>query len=320
MHWYDRHMADDIKAMTAELARDPASLVFLKLGEALRTRGQIEAAARIAASGVVRHPDLASAHDLYARVLIDLGDFERAFHEWTVALELEPRHFAAHKGLGFLCHRWGDVDGAVEHLELALSANPSDASVVQALQRVREAVAPSDDAAAATAPPPPPPPTPPPQPAPREMVVEPTAEVPLEAIVEGIEAVPAEPPAPAGQDRTPWAGLEGGGGRGVLLVDRRGLLLRGELTGAEGREVGEEVAAYLAGAAHEAERTARLLGLGAWRSVLVEGGTGNLLLARPTSETVLLLVRDREMPQGRLTVLADRACRSARHWLGEQRP
>ena len=113
-------MADDIKTMTSELARDPTSLVFLRLGEALRARGQTEPAARIAAAGVVRHPDLPDAHDLYARVLVDLGDFERAYHEWTVVLELDARHFGAHKGVGFLCYRWGDLDGAINHLERAL--------------------------------------------------------------------------------------------------------------------------------------------------------------------------------------------------------
>jgi tetratricopeptide (TPR) repeat protein len=265
-------MADDIKAMTAELARDPGSLVFLKLGEALRARGQIEAATRIAASGVVRHPELAPAHDLYARVLVDQGDFERAYHEWTVALELEPRHFGAHKGLGFLCYRWGDLDGAIEHLELALAADPTDATVVQALQRVREGV----DLAAV--------------------------------------ALPLAPAAAPAGVASPWDALEGGG-HDVLLADRRGLLLAGSVCDREGRNVGEELAAEIAVAAQEADRTARLLDLGEWRSLLVEGETMNLLVSRPTGQTVLLLARDRAVPQGRLAVLAERAAGIARAWL-----
>jgi predicted regulator of Ras-like GTPase activity (Roadblock/LC7/MglB family) len=78
------------------------------------------------------------------------------------------------------------------------------------------------------------------------------------------------------------------------------------------------VAAYLTGVAEEAGRTTRLLDLGAWHSVLVEGQMANMLLARPTEQTVLLLTRDRTVPQGRLGVLADRACRSAHTWLEEQ--
>ncbi len=282
-------MADDIKAMTAELARDPASLVFLRLGEALRTRGQTDSAARIAASGVVRHPDLSAAHDLYARVLIDLGDFERAYHEWTVGLELDPGHLGAHKGLGFLCYRWGDLDGAVEHLEFALAADPTDQTVVQALQRVREGSAPPTEPAAGPDAPPAP--------------EEPRA------------SAPRAPPTPP----TPWEDLEGGGGDGILLVDERGLVLTGSLHAVDGADIAEEVAAHLAGAAQEAERTARLLELGEWRSMLVEGDGGNLLLARPSERTVLLMSRDRSVPQGRLGVLAERASRRARQWLKEQR-
>ena len=37
-------MSDDIRALTAQLAADPASLVFLPLGEALRRRGQLDSA------------------------------------------------------------------------------------------------------------------------------------------------------------------------------------------------------------------------------------------------------------------------------------
>jgi tetratricopeptide (TPR) repeat protein len=290
-------MADDIKAMTAELARDPASLIFLELGEALRTRGQTDAAARIAASGVVRHPDLAATHDLYARVLVDLGDFERAYHEWTVALELEPRHYGAHKGLGFLSYRWGDLDGAVEHLELALAVDPTDPTITQAIERVREGV------------------TVPHAPVEEEAPL-PVEESPVPPVIAAEEEHP-EPSHPS-DDQSPWASLEGGGGQGVLLVDHRGLLLSGGLTNPQGEDVGEAVAAYLTGVAEEAGRTTRLLDLGAWHSVLVEGQMANMLLARPTEQTVLLLTRDRTVPQGRLGVLADRACRSAHTWLEEQ--
>ena len=40
---------EDIRVLTSQLAADPSSLVFLPLGEALRRRGQLEAAEKIAA-------------------------------------------------------------------------------------------------------------------------------------------------------------------------------------------------------------------------------------------------------------------------------
>jgi tetratricopeptide (TPR) repeat protein len=132
-------MVDDLHALRAELARDPESLVFLRLGEMLRVAGEPDAAARVTLDGLHRHPHLADAHDLYARILADVGDLERAGDEWSTALSLAPRHGGAHKGLGFLAFRQRDFEAALEHLELALASDPSDPTVVQALHTVRQA-------------------------------------------------------------------------------------------------------------------------------------------------------------------------------------
>lgn len=134
-------MGRDIKALTSELAREPDSMAFLELGETLRVRKQLTGAAKVVIAGLERHPDSADAHDLYARILVDMGRLPLAFEEWTEALEQDERHLGARKGLGFLSYRWGDLDGALEHLELALAADPMDGSVVQALRVVREAAA-----------------------------------------------------------------------------------------------------------------------------------------------------------------------------------
>ena len=88
-------MADDIRAMTAELAADPASLVFLDLAEALRRRGQLDAAQTVTRNGLARYPELASAHDLAARIFVDRGDLDRAFESWVTALKHDPALLAA---------------------------------------------------------------------------------------------------------------------------------------------------------------------------------------------------------------------------------
>jgi len=64
-------VTDDIRALTTRLADEPGSLAFLELAEALRRRGQIEAAHKVARGGLARYPGLADAHDLMARVLSD---------------------------------------------------------------------------------------------------------------------------------------------------------------------------------------------------------------------------------------------------------
>ena len=133
-------MADDIRALTAELARDPDSLAFLELGETLRARGRVDAAATVARTGLERHPQDPEGHDLYARILADAGNPEAARETWEVVLTLAPRHPGALKGLAYLAYRAGDPVGALELLETALSVDPSDPSVVQALQTVRIAI------------------------------------------------------------------------------------------------------------------------------------------------------------------------------------
>ena len=109
-------MIDEIRAWTAELAADPSSLIFLRLGEALRRRSQIEAALKVAVAGLTRYPHLPDAHDLYARILSDAGDLERAFDEWDMTLRLAPTHAGALKGIGFLYFRAGENELALQHL------------------------------------------------------------------------------------------------------------------------------------------------------------------------------------------------------------
>jgi len=126
-------MADDVKKLSAELAQDPDSLVFLRLAELLRLKGQVDAAHRVALTGLERHPHLADAHDLYARILADKHDFERAFDEWDMALRIAPDHVGALKGLAFLYFKVGDVQQAAAHLEAARRVAPDDPGITQAL-------------------------------------------------------------------------------------------------------------------------------------------------------------------------------------------
>ncbi|MEP6992846.1 MAG: roadblock/LC7 domain-containing protein [bacterium] len=125
--------------MSEELANDPGSRVFVPLGEALRLQGQRDLALKITLRGLERHPHLADAHDLLARVYADGGDLERAFDEWDMVLRLSAGHLGALKGMGFICfhrERFGDAE---RYLSAAAASDPDDAQVASALGHVRTA-------------------------------------------------------------------------------------------------------------------------------------------------------------------------------------
>jgi len=269
-------MPDEIKTLSSQLAQDPDSLVFLRLGELLRHKGQLDTAHRVALTGLERHPHLPDAHDLYARILADKHDYERAFDEWDMALRIAPDHVGALKGLAFLYFKVGDVQQAAAHLEAAQRVAPDDPGVAQALAMARG-----------------------------------------EGGAEAGTVAESEPIAPAAQpmeEARVFAGLEGAQ-EGLLLLDASGRVLGGALKDPAGRDVTDAVAAYLAGVSQEAARTVKLLGLGKWTGLAAEGRLGHVHLAPPSSDALLLVVRDRAVPMGRLAIIAQRAALAARRWL-----
>lgn len=231
---------------------------FLDLGERLRQRGQLEAALSVALAGATRFPALAEVHDLIGRIRVDQADDEGARSAWHATLECDSQHTGARKGLAFLAFRRRDFADAERHLEAAAAADPRDASILAALDRVR-AVRPS------SAP----------------------------------ETIDFDDPT-----------------AGLLLLDSQGLRLAGGLGPDRDESVADAAAAGSAGAAREAERTARLLGLGTWHHLLIESDKGRLALLPVTPTTILLVRRPPTAPVGRLLTFAARAVHAARSWLG----
>lgn len=254
-------MTDDIRSLTARLAADPGSLVFLPLAEALRRRGQLDAALVVAQGGVRQYPQLADAHDLMARIRTDRGEGDLAFDAWTEALRHDPGHVGALRGLAYLAFRTGDTARAERHLRTALAAVPDDPATLAALQRVRS--------------------------------------VPVAAA--------------AGEASTPLAAP--GETAATLLADGQGRRLAGSVRTARGEDVSEPLAAEAAGVGREAERTARLLELGEWRSLNVECEDGQLHFVAPAPDLVLVAMADPGTPAGRLAIVAERAAAAARRWL-----
>lgn len=298
-------MSDDIRTMTAELAANVGSLVFLELAEALRRRGQYEAAYKIARTGIIRYPELVAAYELCARIQVDQGRVEDAFESWADALRIDPENAGAHKGIGFLYHRAGDAARAVEHLERAAVADPGDRGIRTALARVRAAL-------------PAVPPMAEPLAAPIVAVVPPSL-APVLVVADADRPDRSPPPAAIGVPALPSAAATPDGfpdiGDATLLADVNGLRLGGGIRSGCGEDVSDAVAAQLGGVAREAGRMARLLALGAWQSVSAESAEGNLHLLAPTEDTILLTLRPPGVPTARLAIVSERAAAAARIWL-----
>jgi tetratricopeptide (TPR) repeat protein len=271
-------VTDDIQSLTARLAEEPSSLAFLELGEALRRRGQLEAAYKVARGGLVRYPTLADAHDLVARILGDQGDLAGAFDAWVEALRFDPMRIGALKGIGFLYFRAGDVPAALDHLQRAAEVDPDDESIIQAVARIRQSTQPEP---------------------------------------QGPPNAPSNDYAPELPALSGNAQRSENGDHGSMLVDGTGLRLSGTVLGPGKEDLGDRVAAELAGVSKEAARTSRLLGLGTWHSIAVEAPEANLFLVAPTPDTLLLAVRESSLPMARLALVADRAAREAREWLAQ---
>jgi len=276
-------VAEEIRALSAQYAADPSSLVFLRLGEVLRAHGQTDSALKVVLQGLSRYPHLPEAHDLHARILVDQRDFAGAFDEWDMVLRLVPHHVGAHKGIGFLYYRAGEMDRALYHLRAAAELDPEDAGLHAAVERVAGG---------------------------EEIWETPMPEAPT-------DQAPHRPAADRRVDN-PFADLPGGSD-GLLLADQNGLPLGGGSRTLEGEDVSEQAAAALASIAREAARAARLLAMGEWSHLSVECADVSACILNPTADSTLLAVIDAGTPGGQLAFVADRAAKSARAWLERQR-
>jgi predicted regulator of Ras-like GTPase activity (Roadblock/LC7/MglB family) len=301
-------MPDEIRRLSDELARDPSSLVFLQLADALRRRGSVDHALKIALRGLERHPYLADAHDVLARIHADRGDLVGAADEWSMALRFDPTNVSARKGLGFLDFRRGDLERAEERLRDAVTTT-DDPTVGAALHRVRDALTARRAREAPAAP---------------ATITPPRADVAAarSAFTEGDgQSPPGEPkasmrPAPAMHGaRALFAPLLGESEQTALLLDHDGLVLAGAYVDSDGRDVAEEIGAELAGVSTEAERAMRHLKLGAWTSIVVESDAAYVALTPAPRDALVLVAASHATPVGLVRVLLDRALAVSRDFL-----
>jgi tetratricopeptide (TPR) repeat protein len=297
--------SDDIRRWSDELAGNPASMVFLPLGEALRTRGQLDVAYRVAVRGLERHPYDADAHDLLARVCLDRGETERAVDEWGAALRCVPSHIGALKGIGFVSFRQGNLADAERYLAQAAALNTDDEGLASALARVRDSLQPPPTNGTSATPP-----------ATEDL---PPEDAPEDEIASAIEppVVDTEAHAFDGDPRMLFADLIGIADQAALLLDGDGLVMAGQYVIADGHDVGAEVGAALTGVSDEAKRAMRHLPLGDWRTIVFETQAATVAMApgeRDGSGLVLVAAAP-TVPSGLVRRALERVAARAQRWM-----
>ena len=276
-------MSDDIRRLSEELARDPSSMVFLQLGEALRRGAQLDLALRVASRGVERHSGNADAHDLLARVRVDRGDLAEATAEWEAVLRLAPDHVGARKGLGYVLYKQHRLEEAEHHLGLA--AEHGDAAVETALRMVRRLVRYTNGAPAGSAP--------------------------------NGERFAAAGRRVEDEARCLFAEILGDGQQTALLLDGDGLVTAGAYVTADGEDVAQDIGAALTGVRDEADRTVKHLQLGAWRAVVYETEVATIALGPVLEDSLALVAAARTLPLGLVRRVLDRCVQRAEAWLTE---
>jgi predicted regulator of Ras-like GTPase activity (Roadblock/LC7/MglB family) len=297
-------MADEIRRLSDELARDPGSMAFLPLAEALRRRGQTDLALKVTLRGLERHPHNADAHDLLARIAVDQGDLQRAFDEWDMVLRFAPSHVGARKGMGFVCFQQGRTAEAERYLSEAAAGDPEDQTIATALANIRAGTAPPPPSAAAS---------------------QPRAAMPVAPRPDGSAPAPTAtdtahvpiPPMPKPSPRTLFADLIGDAEQTVLLLDKDGFVLAGLYVDGDGADVAEEIGAQLSGVSEEARRAMRHLGLGEWQSITFETEAATIAMAPAPRDALLLVAAARERPLGLVARLRESAVRRATDWMQE---
>jgi tetratricopeptide (TPR) repeat protein len=279
-------MSEEIRRLSEELARDPSSLVFLQLGEALRRAGQLDLGLKVAHRGLERHAHNADAHDLLARIRVDRGELQEAFDEWDMVLRLAPSHVGARKGMGYVLFKQGKLADAEAHLSTAATHDRGDSSIATALRMVRRLLRYARVAGNG-------------------------------AGLPGHDELMAAQRRVEDEARRLFADILGEGEHTALLLNADGLVAAGLYVTAEGEDVSQEVGAALTGVRDEALRAVRHLDLGTWRAVVYETDVATIALAPAVDESMVLVAAAHTIPLGFVRRVLDRCVRRATVWLEE---
>ncbi|MCX7978836.1 MAG: tetratricopeptide repeat protein [Bdellovibrionaceae bacterium] len=135
-------LSDDVIEKYKEILRkDPRSRVFAPLADALRQKGLLLEAEKIALEGARQHPEFAGGLVVYARILKELGKIKGAVELLKAAVKLAPDNILAHLLLGELSLATKDRKLALSCFKMVLFYNPRHERALQVVKRLESITA-----------------------------------------------------------------------------------------------------------------------------------------------------------------------------------
>jgi predicted regulator of Ras-like GTPase activity (Roadblock/LC7/MglB family) len=112
-----------------------------------------------------------------------------------------------------------------------------------------------------------------------------------------------------------YAELLGESEQTALLLDRSGLVIAGMYVAPDGTDVSQEIGAELSGVRDEAQRTAKHLQIGAWRTVMIETSVATVAMAPAADGTLQVVAAGSSVPLGFVARVLDRCVERTHRWL-----
>ncbi len=277
-------LAERIRQYSEELQRDPKSLTFALLADALREAGQLETARSVCQHGIRIHPNYVTGRIILGQILLQGGDIAEARQEFEDVLRQQPQNLVARMFLGRILLDSGEFQAAADHFQHILLLNRGNPTAKQLLEKAQEALS-----------------------ALSSVPQQPTAQAPARApeSVIDTEAEQAPPGISATLEQL-LADLKSTEGVvGALLVGEDGLPVAGELNA----DLPENVmSAMVAEIGNNAKKYVGGMQLGEFVGGTIDGTNGNMVLY-PMNEFFLVVVNEPNAKLGLLKVQIDRSRR-----------
>lgn len=140
----DESAGDEIRRFEEQFRRQPDSLVFARLADALRKAGDPQRALEVLDDGIRRHADYLSAHIVRARTYLDLGRVDAARSAFERVIELDARNLVAIQGLAEIAREEDDTAAEISWTEQLVLADPQNPEPAERLERLRQQVEPAE--------------------------------------------------------------------------------------------------------------------------------------------------------------------------------